>query len=94
MGNGVPNQGPWQHRQPSGTVVGYRIVYHDEQVTGSDYVHSPEITPSAYASLRSAAQQSQSAFESALSSSGWASFFTPYPGVDKVALRAGVLDLA
>lgn len=93
MGNGVPNQGPWQHRQPNGVVVGYCIIYHDQMVTGNAHVHSPEVSPSDYASLRAAAAQGQSAFDTALASSGWASFFTPYPGVDKVALRAGVLDL-
>ncbi len=92
MGNGVPNQGPWQHRQP-GTIVGYRFRYHDQMVTGSVTVESPEIAPSAYASIRSAAAQGATAFAGAVSSSGWATFFATYTGIDMTEARLGVLDL-
>lgn len=91
-GNGVPNAGPWQHRQP-GTVVGYRYRYHDEQVTGSAYVESPEIPPADYATLRSAAKQGASAFAAAVTSSGWSTFFGIYTGIDMTEARLGVLDL-
>lgn len=92
MGNGVPNQGPWQHRQP-GTIVGYRFRYHDQLVTGSAYVESAEIAPSDYATLRSAAKTSPAAFATALAASGWSAFFATYGGIDLTEARLGVVDL-
>ena len=91
MGNGVPNQGTFAHYE-GGTLVDYRIVYHDQVVTGSTWVPSLGITPSTYASLHTAAQNGQAAFETALATTAWHSFFGVY-AASKTALRAGVLKL-
>ena len=92
MGSGVPNQGPWQHRQP-GTIVGYRFRYHDQLITGNATVESPEISAGDYATIRAAAAQGASAFASAITSSAWATFFGIYTGIDMTEARLGVLDL-
>lgn len=92
MGNGVPNQGTFAHYE-GGTLVDYRIIYHDQQVTGSSWVVSLGVTPAVYGDLRAAAQDGQQAFEAALSSTAWQSFFGVY-AASKTALRAGVLKLA
>lgn len=96
-GDGVPNQGPWKHRRggPTPGVVGYRIIFHDQQITGDNYVHSEEISPSAYALIHSAAAQGQTAFNAAVQATScpWAAFLAEYP-VDLDELRLGVLDLA
>ena len=92
MGNGVPNQGPFAHYQGS-TLVDYRIFYHDQQVTGPDWIPSLPISPSEYATIHAAAQQGQQAFETAVAATDWHSFFGVYP-VSKTVLRAGVLKLS
>jgi hypothetical protein len=94
MGNGVPNQGPWQHRQGGVGIVGYRFRYHDQMVTGGATVESPEITPTAYGALRAAAVLGQIAFNGAISSSGWSVFFGMYTGISLAEARLGVMDLA
>ena len=92
MGNGVPNQGHFGHYE-DGVLVDYRIVYHDQMVTGSDWKPSLGITPAAYADLHTAAQSGQTAFETELATTAWHSFFGVY-AVSKTALRAGVIRLA
>lgn len=92
MGNGVPNSGPFAHYEGS-TLVDYRIIYHDQQVTGSAWVPSQGVTPAVYAGLHAAAGVSQQAFEAELATTNWHSFFGVY-SISKVVLRAGVLKLS
>ncbi len=92
-GDGVPNEGPWQRREP-GAIKGYRFRYHDQQVTGNVYEESAEISPAAYGTLRAAALTSRAAFDTALANSGWASFFGTWSGIDKDEAWRGVKDLA
>lgn len=92
MGNGVPNQGPFQHRQPGGVVVGYRYRYHDQQVTGGAWMESVEIAPPVYAALRAAAVAGPAAFGPALGASAWAPFFLQWR-LDMETARLGLTDL-
>jgi hypothetical protein len=92
MGDGVPNQGHFGHYQ-GGTLVGYILWYHDQQVTGNDWMRSLEISTAAYADLYDAATNGQTAFEAELATTAWHSFFGVY-AVSKTALRAGVLKNA
>lgn len=92
MGDGVPNQGTFAHYE-GGALVDYRLCYHDQQVTGDAWVQSLGVTPAVYSTLRAAALDGQQAFETALSSTAWHSFFGVY-AASKTALRAGVLKLA
>ena len=92
MGNGVPNSGPFAHYEGE-YLVDYRIIYHDQTVTGSAWVPSPPISIAAYGDLHVAAGVGQQAFETELATTDWHSFFGVY-AVSKTALRAGVLKLA
>lgn len=91
MGNGAPNQGVWRHRQ-GGVIVGYRYIYHDQQITGDNYVHSPEVSPGAYHALRQAAEQGLGAFGNAVAGSAWGPFFLEYRGMGLNDVLQDVLD--
>jgi hypothetical protein len=91
MGSGVSNRIVGQHRQAGTGIVDYRLLYHDDLVTGSAWVHSPTITPATYATLKAAAAVSEAAFLAAVANTAWQSFLNVYGYDSEVWL--GVLDV-